>query len=113
MRTEITAQAAHATACVGELSEVTQELALHQRGGRAVGGQAGGEGAGFGGVTAAIAGLGLALSMLVITPSSSMAADSGMPGSGPGCTTSTNPSYSVVSCERTGLDRDGRLLGCR
>lgn len=65
-----------------------------------------------GGSRLAAAGLSLALSIFLSCPGSS-AADAGMPGSGPGCTTSTNPSYSLVSCERTGLDRDGRLLGCR
>ncbi|CAM9816625.1 unnamed protein product [Pylaiella littoralis] len=67
--------------------------------------------AGGGGV-AAVAGLSLALSLLFAHPAASLAAESGMPGSGPGCSTSTNPSYSMVSCDRTGLDRNGRLLGC-
>lgn len=59
----------------------------------------------------AAAGL-LALSLFVASADAA-AADPSMPGSGLGCSTSTNPSYSMVSCERTGLDRDGRLLGCR
>eukprot|EP00903_Cladosiphon_okamuranus_P006941 g6755.t1 len=58
-----------------------------------------------------IGGLSVALAAFFVLPAPSMAAD-GMPGSGPGCSTTTNPSYSVVSCVRTGLDRNGRLLGC-
>lgn len=61
---------------------------------------------------AAVAGLSLALAMLFAPPAPSFTAE-GMPGSGPGCSTTTNPSYSMVSCARTGLDRNGRLLGCR
>lgn len=53
------------------------------------------------------------LALSFVTNAGAAAADPGMPGSGLGCSTSTNPSYSMVSCERTGLDRDGRLLGCR
>lgn len=69
---------------------------------------AGGDGGGH----AAAAGLGVALALALSLPAQSLAAE-GMPGSGPGCSTTTNPSYSMVSCERTGLDRNGRLLGCR
>lgn len=66
-----------------------------------------------GGGRAAAAGLSVALAVFSFAlPAPSLAAG-GMPGSGPGCSTTTNPSYSVVSCVRTGLDRDGRLLGCR
>lgn len=52
---------------------------------------------------------------VLVSPAQALAAGDaqGVPGSGPGCTMSTNPSYSMVSCDRTGLDRDGRLLGCR
>lgn len=64
-----------------------------------------------GGIPAA-AGL-LALSLFFANPAGGSAADAGMPGSGPGCSTSANPSYTMVSCERVGLDRRGRLLGCR
>lgn len=54
----------------------------------------------------------VALSVFFFNPVTALA--DGLPGSSPGCsTTTTNPSYTVVSCERTGLDRDGRLLGCR
>lgn len=54
----------------------------------------------------------VALSVFFVNPVTALA--DGLPGSSPGCsTTATNPSYTVVSCERTGLDRDGRLLGCR
>lgn len=54
----------------------------------------------------------VALSVFFLNPVTAVA--DGLPGSSPGCsTTATNPSYTVVSCERTGLDRDGRLLGCR
>lgn len=67
---------------------------------------------GSGGGRAAAAGLGVALALAFALPVQSLAAE-GMPGSGPGCSTTTNPSYSLVSCERTGLDRNGRLLGCR
>eukprot|EP00752_Nemacystus_decipiens_P006957 g6243.t1 len=64
-----------------------------------------------GGGRAAAAGLSVALAVFFALPAPSLAAE-GMPGSGPGCSTTTNPSYSVVSCVRTGLDRNGRLLGC-
>lgn len=37
-----------------------------------------------------------------------------LPGTAPGCASTTNPSgYTIVSCDRRGLDRNGRLLGCR
>lgn len=60
-----------------------------------------------------LAGAGLLALSLFVASADAAAADPSMPGSGLGCSTSTNPSYSMVSCERTGLDRDGRLLGCR
>ncbi|CAM9663126.1 unnamed protein product [Laminaria digitata] len=59
-----------------------------------------------------LAAAGLVALSLFASGADPAAADPGMPGSGLGCSTSTNPSYSMVSCERTGLDRDGRLLGC-
>ncbi|CAN0153853.1 unnamed protein product [Ectocarpus sp. 4 AP-2014] len=63
------------------------------------------------GTRSTLAAAGLALSLFLSNPGS-LVADPGIPGSGLGCTTSTNPSYSLVSCNRTGLDRNGRLLGC-
>lgn len=59
----------------------------------------------------AAAGL-LALSLLFANPVRALA-DS-MPGTAPGCSSTTNVSgYTMVTCDRQGLDRDGRLLGCR
>ncbi|CAM9542089.1 unnamed protein product [Scytosiphon promiscuus] len=102
IRTGISAPAPQATASVDERSMVMLDATAQQ----------GCRRASDGGSRLIAAGLSLALSILLSSPASSLAADSGMPGSGPGCSTSTNPSYSLVSCERTGLDRDGRLLGC-
>ncbi|CAM9341176.1 unnamed protein product, partial [Sphacelaria rigidula] len=58
----------------------------------------------------AAAGL-LALSLMVAHPVRALA-DS-MPGMASGCSSTTNVSgYTIVTCDRQGLDRDGRLLGC-
>lgn len=104
IQAETSALAPQATATGDERSVALIEDTAQQGGGRA---------SSDGGSRFAAAGLSLALSIILSSPASSLAAGSGMPGSGPGCTSSTNPSYSLVSCERTGLDRDGRLLGCR
>lgn len=51
-------------------------------------------------------------SLLTAAPLVSGAAS--MPGTAPGCTSTSNPSgYTLVTCDRQGLDRNGRLLGCR
>lgn len=53
----------------------------------------------------------LTLSLLFSHPVRALA-DS-IPGMAPGCSSTTNVSgYTMVTCDRQGLDRDGRLLGC-
>lgn len=53
----------------------------------------------------------MALLFLAVQPTVTQAE---IPGTAEGCITTTNPSgYTIVSCERQGLDRNGRLLGCR
>lgn len=66
------------------------------------------QGVACGGAAAAL----LALSLMFAHPAPALA-DS-MPGMASGCSSTTNVSgYTIVTCDRQGLDRDGRLLGCR